>query len=157
VRRQVGFRSVPGRTNHGRMITRHIEFASAILIDQRGRFLFQQRDNVPGIRHPGMIGLFGGHREPGETFAECVSREVHEEIGYLVPPDRFERLAEHSGADVYGTNRGEFFVAYDIPADALNVTEGALVIVESADLPDLMPRLAPSARTAVQTFMGRGG
>jgi 8-oxo-dGTP diphosphatase len=42
-------------------------FACAILIDTFGRFLLQQRDNVPGIVNPGKIGLFGGHREAGET------------------------------------------------------------------------------------------
>ena len=30
-----------------------------------GRFLLQQRDNKPEIRHPGLIGQFGGHLEPG--------------------------------------------------------------------------------------------
>src|ERR1700730_10069403 len=83
-------------------LRRHVEFASAMLVDTQGRFLFQQRDDKPVIRYPGMLGLFGGHREGNETFAECVSREVHEEIGYLVPPDGFEKMADYSAADLYG-------------------------------------------------------
>lgn len=75
------------------------EFASAILIDTQGRLLFQQRDDVPGIRYPGKVGLFGGHREGNETFLQCVCREVHEEISYEVPPDRFEHMASYSGVD----------------------------------------------------------
>ena len=45
----------------------HLEFSGAILIDSLGRFLFQQRDNNPEILYPGMIGLFGGHREGNEN------------------------------------------------------------------------------------------
>ena len=53
-------------------------------------FLLQQRDNVPGTVHPGKIGLFGGHRECGETYLQCIVREVHEELSYFIPPERFE-------------------------------------------------------------------
>ncbi len=72
---------------------RHREFTCAVLIDTLGRFLLQQRDNVPGIVHPGKIGLFGGHRECGETYLQCIVREVHEELSYFIPPERFEYLA----------------------------------------------------------------
>jgi 8-oxo-dGTP diphosphatase len=87
-----------------------------------GRFLFQQRDDKPEIRYPGMLGLFGGQGEGNENFAECVSREVHEEIGNLVPPDGFEKMAEYSAADLYGgTVSGE--------------SEGSLVIARGDELP----------------------
>ena len=48
----------------------HREVSAALIIDTRGRFLLQQRDNIPGILFPGKIGLFGGHREGEETFLE---------------------------------------------------------------------------------------
>lgn len=53
-----------------------LEVASAILLDMSGRFLLQQRDNSPGILHPGKISLFGGHREAGESYLQCVVREL---------------------------------------------------------------------------------
>ena len=68
-----------------------------------------------------------------ETFLQCVVREVHEEISYFVAPERFDHLASYSGTDADaqgGTLRGEFFVARDVPADALHITEGSLVLVE---------------------------
>ena len=68
------------------------EFSIAILIDSRRRFLLQQRDDIHGIVHPGKVGLFGGHREGEETYLQCVVREIHEEIGYFVQPDRFEHF-----------------------------------------------------------------
>jgi len=70
------------------------EIACAIIIDTCGRFLLQQRDDLPGIVCPGMIGFFGGHREGTETFLQCVVREVHEETSYFdTPPLQRERSA----------------------------------------------------------------
>jgi 8-oxo-dGTP diphosphatase len=133
----------------------HREIACAIIIDTCRRFLLQQRDDVPGILRPGMVGLFGGHREGDETFLQCVVREVHEEISYFVTPERFEHLASYSGVDTDaegGTVRGEFFVARDVPADALLITEGSLLIAERDDLLPLMRWLVPSAQFAISTF-----
>ena len=137
----------------------HREFASAIIIDTAGRFLLQQRDDVPGILFPGMIGLFGGHREGAETFLQCVVREVHEEISYFVPPERFEHLASYRGADAEiegGTVSGEFYIVRDVPANALTVTKGALVAAERDNLPALMHRLVPSAQAAMRAFLNNG-
>jgi 8-oxo-dGTP pyrophosphatase MutT (NUDIX family) len=134
---------------------KHREIACAIIIDTCGRFLLQQRDNVPGILSPGTVGLFGGHREGDETFLQCVVREVHEEISYFVAPERFEHLVSYSGvdADAEGaTVRGEFFIARDVPREAVLVTEGSLLIAERGDLLSLMPRLAPSAQFAMSVF-----
>ncbi len=130
------------------------EFAAAILIDTRGRLLFQQRDDIAGILHPGKIGLFGGHREGDETFLQCVRREIHEEIGLLLPAERFEAMAGYSGTDASGCSVvGEFFIARDIVADGLVVTEGSLLIARPEELPAMMPRFAPAAWSAVRVFM----
>jgi 8-oxo-dGTP pyrophosphatase MutT (NUDIX family) len=130
------------------------EIACAIIIDTHRRFLLQQRDDIPGILCPGLVGLFGGHREDGETFLQCAVREVREEISYFVKPDRFEYLASYSGVDPDaegGTLRAEFFVVRDVPSDALLITEGSLLIAERDDLLGLK-RLAPSAKFALSTF-----
>jgi 8-oxo-dGTP diphosphatase len=131
--------------------SRDREIACAIIIDRRGNFLLQQRDDVPGILQPGKVGLFGGHRENNETYLQCVVREIHEEISYFVAPDRFEHLASYNGIefDAEGGNvRGEFYIARDVPVDALVVTEGSLLIVEPDKLAALEHRLAPSTRYA---------
>lgn len=39
---------------------------AAILMDDRGRYLLQLRDEAPQIWYPGHWGLFGGSVEPGE-------------------------------------------------------------------------------------------
>lgn len=131
------------------------ETASAILIDTAGRLLLQQRDDIPGILYPGMVGLFGGHREGNETFLECVVREVHEEVSYLVPPEQFEYLAERLGVDPDvegGIIHGQVFVARDIPSERLVITEGSLLIVRPDELRRIEPNLAPSARLALKAL-----
>lgn len=52
------------------------------MLERRGRWLIQLRDDIPGIVAPGTWGLFGGHLEPGETAAEALRRELQEEIGW---------------------------------------------------------------------------
>jgi 8-oxo-dGTP diphosphatase len=132
----------------------HRETSGAILIDSSGRFLFQQRDDNPEILYPGKIGLFGGHREGSETFLECVVREVYEEISYFVPSERFTYLVSYEGIDPRGgTLHAEIFVANNLPADQLVITEGTLLTVKPQDVATVYSRFSPSARFAVNTFL----
>lgn len=57
---------------------------SLAILYQDGKCLMQLRDNKPGIVHPGIWGLFGGHLEAGENPREALKRELVEEIGYQV-------------------------------------------------------------------------
>ena len=77
-----------------------------------------------------MIGLFGGHREGNETFLHCIVREVHEEIGYFIAPERFQLLGNHKGGDPEvdgGTVHAEYYFVRGVPAHLLHVTEGTLL------------------------------
>jgi 8-oxo-dGTP diphosphatase len=137
---------------------RHRETAGAIIIDNFGRFLLQQRDDIVGILNSGKIGLFGGHREGDETYLECVVREIHEEIGYFIPARRFEHLGSLDGVDIDvegGTFRGDLFIARDIPVDALVITEGSLLIVEPDEIIEIEPRLTPTARFALKAYFDK--
>lgn len=137
---------------------RHREIAGAIIIDTDGRFLLQQRDNIAGIVHPGKVGLFGGHREGDETYLECVVREVREELTFQIPAERFEHLASWDGPDPEvdgGTLRADFYVTRDVPADALFITEGALLTIEMQHIESIEHNLAPSARFAIAAFNQR--
>jgi 8-oxo-dGTP diphosphatase len=142
-------------------MSQHREIAAAIVIDSSGQLLLQQRDNVPGILYPGKVGLFGGHREGNETFLECVARELHEELSYFIPTERFEHLLSYEGPDFEQPGRtlhGEFFVVRDIPINQVAVTEGTLLVVgASAILDDLQGKLAPSAARALVAYTKRQG
>lgn len=137
------------------------EIAAAVVVDFSGRLLLQQRDDVPGILHPGKVGLFGGHREGDETFLDCVARELNEELSYAIPQERFEHLLSYEGSDwdvSSGTLRAEFFVVAGIPLTKLKVTEGKLLVVdESTNLDDLKAKLAPSALQALAAYAGKQG
>jgi 8-oxo-dGTP diphosphatase len=138
--------------------SRHREIACSIIIDTSGRFLLQQRDEVAGIVYPGKVGLFGGHRERDETYLECVVREVHEELSYFVPAERFEYLASLDGSDIEvggGTVRAEFFITRDIPTDALVVTEGSLLMINHDEIIEIEPKLTPSARFALKVYFNK--
>ncbi len=139
-------------------ISRHREFACAILIDTLGRFLLQQRDDVPGVFQRGKIGLFGGHREGDETFLQCIVREIHEEISHFSPPENFIHLTTYDGDDIDvagGTVHGEFFVAWNIPVERLVITEGSLLIVEPNGLLSVDHQLSPSGKIGLKTFLER--
>ena len=139
--------------------TPHREIASAVLIDRLGRLLLQRRDDIPGILYPGRIGLFGGHREGNETFLECVVREIHEEIGYFVNPEKLEQLAKYNGVDPGpdgGTFHVEIFLSRDLPIDGLVITEGSLLIIKPGDVIALDLQLTPSAQFAMKVLMNRG-
>jgi 8-oxo-dGTP diphosphatase len=138
--------------------SRHREFACAILIDTRGRFLLQQRDDIPGVFQRGKIGLFGGHREGDETYLQCIVREIHEEVSYFLPPESFIHLISYEGDDVDvagGTVHGEFFVARSIPVEQLVITEGSLLIVEPNGLLLVEHQLSPSGKIGMKAFFER--
>ena len=104
----------------------------------------------------GMIGLFGGHREPGETALEGVCREVHEELGLALPPDRFSVLTECT-VRARGTLLTEtVFHAKGVQTDVIEVTEGRLFPLAFEELPAHLRDMTPITCCAVRILMDRG-
>jgi 8-oxo-dGTP diphosphatase len=131
------------------------EIAPTVIFDDVGRLLLQQRDDIPGILYPGAIGLFGCHREGEETFLACAVREIHEELSFYVPPERFDFLTRFEGADPEnpeGTVRAECFIVRGLRVSDLTITEGQLVVVEASELNAIRQKLTPSARLALDAF-----
>ena len=132
------------------------EVAAAILVGTCGHLCLQLRDDIPGILYPGQIGLFGGHREAGETFMACVMREIEEETGQRLPAERFAPLLRlHARIAEGGGLSGEYFVVRDIDVAALRITEGSLLKTRPQDVPALMPRLTPSAAYVMKIFLAK--
>jgi 8-oxo-dGTP pyrophosphatase MutT (NUDIX family) len=50
------------------------------------RFLFQLRDDKPGVIMPGCWGFFGGHVDGGEDYHAAMVRELDEELGLTGRP-----------------------------------------------------------------------
>jgi 8-oxo-dGTP diphosphatase len=132
------------------------EGTSAVLISTDGRLLFQLRDNFSHIPDPGKLDFFGGGREGDESFLDCVVREVHEEIGYYVSPERFEFVGRNVAQDHWLPDcilHNEIFLARDVPIDRLTITEGALKIITFDELQHIRHLLAPSASRALEIFL----
>jgi 8-oxo-dGTP pyrophosphatase MutT (NUDIX family) len=132
------------------------EGAAAIVIDTDGRFLMQLRDDKPGIVDPGKISLFGGRREGNESFRDCIVREIHEELGCYLLPERFEHLVSWSGSDhaiTGGDFHAEIFVVRSVPATQLAVTEGRLKRFTLSELGQIKHSLAPLAQFALDAFL----
>ncbi|MFI6325182.1 NUDIX hydrolase [Nonomuraea sp. NPDC050556] len=60
-----------------------VNCVGAIITDDAGRLLLIQRGHPPG---QGLWSLPGGRKEPGESDAEALVREVREETGLEVSP-----------------------------------------------------------------------
>ena len=95
-----------------------IQVSLAILY-RDGKFLFQLRDNIPNIVHPGVWGLFGGHLEPKETPETCLKRELIEEIGYAVS----DVILFNQYADSL-VNRWVFYAPLTVDLSQLVLNEG---------------------------------
>lgn len=136
----------------------HREYGCAVLVDTQGRLLLQRRDDIPGILYPGLIGLFGGHREEGETLLACAVREITEEIGLPVAAERFELLLRFRGADMDipgGTATGDCFLVTGLDVARITVTEGSLHIATVEDIPRVAHEMVASALLAVRTYIDR--
>jgi 8-oxo-dGTP pyrophosphatase MutT (NUDIX family) len=134
------------------------EGTSAVLISTDGRLLFQLRDNFSHIPDPGKLDFFGGGREGDESFLECVVREVHEEIGLYLAPERFEFVGRNVAQDHWlqdCTLHNEIFLARAVPIDRLTITEGSLKVITFDELQHIRHLLAPSARDALEIFLRR--
>lgn len=62
---------------------RHV--VGAILYNDAGEVLLQQRDDKPGLRYAGCWTIFGGSVEDGENFDDAIRRELREELDLEVP------------------------------------------------------------------------
>jgi len=89
---------------------RHVG-TSIIFFNSRNEVLLVLRDDKPSIACPNMWDLPGGHVEDGETPAECIVREMLEEIEVNVEGSALFRVYEFSDRTEYVfTKSAEFEV-----------------------------------------------
>lgn len=119
---------------------------AAILLCADGRYLLQQRDDIPGIFYPGHWGLFGGGVEAGEDGDAALARELHEELRLTASDPRYFCRLEF---DYVGSGQRVYYRRfYEIILDAeaisrLSLGEGrAMALFRPEDvlaLPNLVP------------------
>lgn len=75
------------------MMSKPIEVAAALVFHD-GRLLITQR---PATGHLANLWEFpGGKREPGETFEECLKREIQEELAMVIETRELLSEVRHS-------------------------------------------------------------
>lgn len=79
------------------------------------------RDDKPSIPYPNMWSLLGGMLEPGETPAECIVREIEEEIGVKLDPDQVTHYRTRTCS--YGIEH-TFRAKAEFELEAVTLTEG---------------------------------
>lgn len=125
--------------------------AAMLLIVTRNRnLLLHQRDDKPGIPHPGCWSGFGGAVEDGESALDAVRREVLEETGLTIAEPVF--LTEEVDAEGDGRLVSLFYVVADISPDDIDLREGAGVGVHGIGELDRLP-VAPFVRRAVRSHL----
>jgi len=132
------------------------EIAPVVVIDHKGRFLLQLRDDIPGVYFPGWIGLFGGHREADESFLACAVRELNEELGCSLSANHFEPFFSLIGPDPAvpgGTLHAEYFIVRNLVVEELRVSEGTLVVVERDELAKIEQKLTPTVHAALTKYL----
>ena len=75
------------------------------------------RDEKPGLPWPALWDLPGGGREAGESPETCLLRELREEFGLSLPPDRL--LWHRSFPAMTDASRSSYFFAGRISADEI--------------------------------------
>lgn len=125
---------------------------AGLLVDARGRFLLQLRDDRPDIANPGLWGSFGGAVEPYESPHEGFLRELQEELGWQ-PRDFTLHLAAPRDAP-WGRELIYVLAArVDVPPDSLVLGEGQALGFFAPDAlpPDTVPALASLIRRYART------
>ncbi|MGL4745953.1 MAG: NUDIX hydrolase [Dermatophilaceae bacterium] len=92
-----------------------------ILLNGRQQVLMYLRDDKPEIPYPGMWSLLGGMLEPDESAAECIRREIAEEIGITLDPDHVRHIRTR---DLHYGVEHTFFAPVDFEIDDVVLTEG---------------------------------
>ena len=126
------------------------------------RIAVLRRDDIPGIDFPGMLDVPGGGREPGESPEACVLREIAEETGLRLAPERlvWGRLYENPHHPLPGW----FFAAPIAAAEAAAMklgdegqSIGMMDTQEFLDAPDAIAHLKPRLEDALAALGLTGG
>lgn len=123
------------------------------------RILCYLRDEKPGLRWPGHWDLPGGGREGGETPEACLLRELHEEFGLILPPERLELRLDVSAMDDPG-QRAVFFAGRLSVAELADIRFGdegqrweAMEVAAFLSHPQGIPPLQDRVRRVMGQFL----
>ena len=95
------------------------EGSSIVFVNEQRQILLFLRDDLPHIPYPNTWDVPGGHVEEGETAAQCIVREMKEEMGLDLEGFELFSVREFSGRIEY-----TFWKAADLNIDEISLQEG---------------------------------
>lgn len=125
-------------------------FCLALITDDNGNFVLQQRDNKPSILYPNKISLFGGGAVLRETPHQCLSRELREELGIELHDEDVlltTYVIEHCTG--MGEREGYVFCYQISDVSFESANEGRVVVVERRQVCHFFDKLTPIAAYAI--------
>lgn len=131
--------------------------AGAILMAPDGSLILQRRDDDPSVSSPGMLSVFGGHAEAGESLEECARREIAEETGFFAGPGQLETVVEIDAVFPAGNRlKGGFFVIRNVNPSGLRITEGRMELIAPQSVKTMMGEMVPTTAYAIGVLMASG-
>ena len=105
-------------------------WAGVLVVIRGGKLVLQQRDNKPGITHPGKVTLFGGSLEENEEPLGAALRELDEELGLKVRDNSLKRLITYYKERQFDGEDSESNVFYltEVSPENLFLREGAAIL-----------------------------
>lgn len=111
------------------------DVSKAIIFDTQNRLILQRRDDNPDIDQPGLLTLFGGQVESGETATVAIIRELEEEIGIAFAESSLRHVLSKqvmNGSEVINVHY--FRVLVHLDYQHLKVYEGTPESIELAKI-----------------------
>lgn len=132
-----------------------MSYATGVLLETPDKkLIFQLRDDIPTIRDPGKVSVFGGHGEPEDVGAIATGiRELQEEIGVTFLPEDFEYLASFNAAPSLDYPNVFVYLIKNVnPYVTVYEGKGPVIISKEDDLTQI--NLAPLARLLINLYWG---
>ncbi len=110
------------------------------IYSDRGEILFQLRSNTKDI-FPGLWDITGGHVGAGESYLETAVRELEEELGVSVSPDKLEPLYIQKDRAVHQEFQYVYLLQLNQAAETFRLQEEEVLEARFFGIEDLKSRL----------------
>ena len=120
------------------------KFAGVLLLTKKGELILQRRDDFPTIVDPGLLSIFAGRMQEGETPREAAVRVITSETSLTLNPEQlttgisFTKTADKHGSD----GVSHIFICADIDPATLTTYQGQgheVIAYEDLDKHDTAP------------------
>lgn len=131
--------------------------AHALLFTKEGKVILQQRDNDPHILSPGLVAIFGGSVNLGESIDSGLRRELAEELELDIdglPVEKLGIFAKTKEMDKVDCTI-HVFVVRNVDVSSLKLHEGKGLVCDFPSEILKLNKLTRIVRLALQSYIER--